>query len=437
MTASATEIELRFSGKLADMSDELRRELLDRTATPDDRIASATREIIARVRADGDNALREFARTFDKVELEEVEVPRSAMREAYESISDDLREALNRAAANIRKVHEAQLPSETSVEVEPGVVVSRRPDPLERVGIYAPGGTAAYASSVLMAAVPARVAGVSEIILCSPPAQSGLPPREVLAAAEIADVDRVFAIGGAGAIAAMALGTETVPRVDRVVGPGNAYVAEAKIQLTSQVGIDCPAGPSELMVIADDTVSAYVVARESIAQAEHDVRAMVVIVAVGADANEIQSALRVTADSQQRREIILEALRTRGFLIEVDSSDDAARLATKFAPEHLLIATRDAEVVAAKVKGAGAVFIGAPSSVAFGDYITGGNHVLPTGGLGRAYSGLSTLDFIRWTSVQRVTKEGARSLAGATGTLARAEGLPGHAATAEYWGARP
>ena len=197
MTATATQIELRFSGKLADMTDDLRRELLERSATPDDRIASATREIIARVRADGDNALREFARTFDKVELEEIEVPRSAMRKAYEAISDDLREALKRAAANIRKVHEAQLPSETSVEVEPGVVVSRRPDPLERVGIYAPGGTAAYASSVLMAAVPARVAGVGEIILCSPPAQSGLPPREVLAAAEIAGVDRVFAIGGA------------------------------------------------------------------------------------------------------------------------------------------------------------------------------------------------------------------------------------------------
>jgi histidinol dehydrogenase len=285
-----------------------------------------------------------------------------------------------------------------------------------------------------MTAIPARVAGVDEIILCSPAGKNGAPASEIMAAAAIAGVDRVFAVGGAGAIAAMAFGTDSIPRVDRIVGPGNAYVAEAKSQLASHVGIDCVAGPSELLIIADSSASPYVIAREAIAQAEHDPRAVVGIITVGTISDEILWALKVTADSQPRQRIVANALRTRGFIIQVDSADEAQELATRFAPEHLLIVTRNAEAVAAGVRGAGAIFLGASSSVAFGDYITGGNHVLPTGGLARAYSGLSTLDFVRWTSIQRVTKDAAKRLAGSTGVFARAEGLPGHAAAAEYWG---
>jgi len=434
MTTQIADAMVRFSGPLEGLSDEMQRELFDRSSDVDPEIALATRTIIERVKATGDDALRELAMKLDGVSLERIEVPRSAIRKALESISGELREALERAAGNIRKVHEAQLPSETAVEVEPGVFISRRPDPLTRVGAYAPGGTAAYASSVLMAAIPARVARVDEIILCSPPRSDGAPAREILAAAEIAGVDRVFAAGGAGAIAAMAFGTRSIPRVDRIVGPGNAYVAEAKSQVAPHVGIDCPAGPSELLIIADSSASAYVVAREAVAQAEHDPRAIVGIIVVGGSSGEILSALRVTADSQPRRQIVADALRTRGFVIDVQTPVEAAQLATRFAPEHLLIVTRDADAIAERVRGAGSVFLGASSSVAFGDYITGGNHVLPTGGLGRAYSGLSTLDFVRWTSVQRVTKDAAKILAGPTGVLARAEGLPGHAAAAEYWG---
>ena len=434
MTAQIIDTMLRFSGRLEDLSDDMQRELFDRRANADPEIASATRDIIERVKETGDDALRALAEQFDGVSLENIEVPRSVIREARDSIDDELREALEHAAENIRKVHEAQLPVESAVEVERGVFVSRRPDPLNRVGAYAPGGTAAYASSVLMTVIPARAAGVDEIILCSPAGKDGTPAREIMAAAAIAGVDRLFAVGGAGAIAAMAFGTASIPRADRIVGPGNAYVAEAKSQLASYVGIDCPAGPSELLIIADSSVSAYVVAREAIAQAEHDTRAVVGIITIGTYEDDILPALRITADSQPRRGIVSEALRTRGFMIQVDTTDEAVRLATRFAPEHLLVVTRDADAIAAGVRGAGAVFVGASSSVAFGDYITGGNHVLPTGGLGRAYSGLSTLDFVRWTSVQRVTKEAAKRLAAPTGVFARAEGLPGHAATAEYWG---
>ena len=434
MTARMADATLRFSGSLEELSDAMERELFDRSVDVDPEIASATRTIIGRVKATGDSALRELAMELDGVALERIEVPRSAIDEALTSITDELRETFERAAANIRKAHEPQLPSESSVEVEPGVFISRRPDPLKRIGAYAPGGTAAYASSVLMTVIPARVAGVDEIILCSPARSDGNPAREILAAAAIAGVDRVFAVGGAGAIAAMAFGTRSIPRVDRIVGPGNAYVAEAKSQLASRVGIDCPAGPSELLIIADSSASPYVVAREAVAQAEHDPRAVVGIVIVGASSDEILSALRVTADSQPRRQIVAEALRTRGFVIDVATTVEALQIAARFAPEHLLIVTRDAEVIAAEVRGAGAVFVGASSSVAFGDYITGANHALPTAGLARANSGLSILDFVRWTSVQRVTKSAAKRLAGPAGVFARAEGLPGHAAAAEYWG---
>jgi histidinol dehydrogenase len=434
MTAQIIDTMLRFSGRLEELTDAMQRELFDRSTDADPEITPVTREIIQRVKTGGDDALRELAEQFDGVSLKEIEVPRAAIRKALDSIGSELRDALEHAAANIRKVHEAQLPLETTVEVEPGVFVSRRPNPLKRAGAYAPGGTAAYASSVLMTAIPARVAGVDEVILCSPAGKEGAPAREIMAAAMIAEVDRVFAVGGAGAIAAMTFGTRSIPRADRIVGPGNAYVAEAKSQLAAFVGIDCPAGPSELMIIADRSASAYVVAREAIAQAEHDARAVIGIITVGNADNDILPALRITADSQPRRRIVAEALRGRGFMIHVDTPDAAIQLATRFAPEHLLILTRDADVIAAGVRGAGAVFLGASSSVAFGDYITGATHVLPTGGLGRAYSGLSTLDFVRWTSIQRVTKEAARRLAAPTGVFARAEGLPGHAATAEYWG---
>jgi histidinol dehydrogenase len=302
------------------------------------------------------------------------------------------------------------------------------------VGVYAPGGAAAYPSSVLMGVVPARVAGVREIVLCSPPGPTGRPSDVVLAAAALGGVSRVFALGGAGAIAAMAYGTESVPRVDRIVGPGNAYVAEAKLQVASVVAIDSPAGPSELLVLADESADPVLVARELLAQAEHDPLAAVVAVTTSARAAEaIRAALAELLPAQPRRSICATALARQGAVLWADSLDDAIAFANAYAPEHLLLVLGELDAALAKVRNAGTVFVGAGASVAFGDYMTGANHVLPTGGLARSYSGLSTLDFVRWTTYQRVSPAAAARLASDVAAFADAEGLPGHAMAARAW----
>jgi histidinol dehydrogenase len=342
---------------------------------------------------------------------------------------------MERAARNIAAAATADMPTPSECETEPGITVGRRPRPLRRVGVYAPGGRAAYPSSVLMGAVPARVAGVAEVVVCSPPLRNGLPSDAVLAAAALANVDRVFAIGGAGAIAAMAYGTVSVPRVDRIVGPGNAYVAEAKLQVTGAVAIDAPAGPSELLIVADDSCDANRIALELIAQAEHDPRACsVAVVAGGATAAHLRLAIDDQLARADRADIVRESLAANGGVIEAVSLDAAIAFANAYAPEHLLIATRDDTTVLDRVRTAGTVFLGQSASVAFGDYCTGANHVLPTGGLARCYSGLSVLDFIRWTTYQRVTPRAAASLAPDVATFAEAEGLPGHAAAARAAG---
>jgi histidinol dehydrogenase len=426
---------LRFSGRLADLAPLDRSLLVDRSTSADDATRTATAAIIAEVRAEGDRALVRLAERFDGVRLSSLEVPRADRRRALDGIGRELRAAMERAASNIAIVHSANLPVATTSQPEPGLVITRRPDPLARVGVYAPGGRAAYPSSVLMCAVPARVAGVNEIILCSPPDASAQPSHLVLAAAEIAGVDRVFAAGGAGAIGAMALGTTTIPRVDRVVGPGNAYVAEAKLQLCGFAGIDAPAGPSELLVIADDSASPVRVAAEMIAQAEHDPLACVVTLAIGdAIADRIESALGAMIDGQTRRAIIAESLANRGAVLSVDTLSAAVSFANAYAPEHLLIAVANPTEAVARTRNAGTVFVGERSSVAFGDYLSGANHVLPTGGLARSYSGLSSLDFVRWTTIQTVDARAARSLAGDVALFATAEGLSGHAAAATLAG---
>ena len=427
---------LRFTGMLDDLGDAALGELLDRTTSRDEGVRTRTAAIVERVRQGGDEALRELARELDGVELGALEVPRAAWDAALEALDPALRRAMERAAANVRRAHEAFGATAVEVETEPGVVVGRRPDPLRRVGVYAPGGRAAYPSSVLMGVVPARVAGVEEVVVCSPPGPDGRPSAVVLAAAALGGADRVFALGGAGAIAAMAHGTATVPRVDRIVGPGNAYVAEAKLQVAGVVAIDAPAGPSELLVLADFSADPMAVARELLAQAEHDPRAAVVAVAVGEElASEITSALDRMLPDQPRRDVVAAALAARGGVLVAQDYDRAIAFANAYAPEHLLLAVFDAELeaVLARVRNAGTVFVGLSSSVAFGDYMTGANHVLPTGGLARSYSGLSTLDFVRWTTYQRVLPRAAAAMAADVGTFADAEGLPAHAAAARSW----
>ncbi|MEO8876032.1 MAG: histidinol dehydrogenase, partial [Polyangiaceae bacterium] len=419
---------VRFTGKIADLSDSDRSVLLDRGLSTSPALETKVAAIIAEIKTDGDRALEKFAKLFDKVDLKSVEVPKSEWQRALAMLDPKVRSGLERARKNLETVSRAQLPAASEVEVEPGVVVGRRFDPLARVGVYAPGGKAAYPSSVLMGVVPARVAGVAEVVVCSPPGANGLPSDVVLAAAAIGGADRVFAIGGAGAIAALAYGTKSVPRVDRIVGPGNAWVAEAKRQVSVDVGIDVPAGPSEILVVADHTGKPGAIARELLAQAEHDEDACVVALCTDSEiaaavVNEIEASLA----KQPRRTIIEAALKSRSAVLTLSSLEEAWPFVNAFAPEHLLLAVEDPNAALANVRNAGTVFLGNASSVAFGDYLTGANHVLPTAGAAKRNSGLSILDFVRITTWQHVTAEGAALLAPDTTALAESEGLFAHA----------
>lgn len=425
---------VNLTGSIHNVTAPGKQLLFSRSTSADIAVRGATAEIIEQVRTGGDEALIELACRLDGVSLASLEIPKSTRRAALDGLAPKLRRALERSMRNIESVQRASLPLPYETRPEPGILIGRRPDPLDRVGVYAPGGRAAYPSSVLMGAVPARVAGVREVILCSPPGPDGLPSAVVLAAAELAGVDRVFALGGAGAIAAMAYGTETVPRVDRIVGPGNAYVAESKLQVAGIVAIDSPAGPSELLVIADATADPVVVAREVMAQAEHDPRAVVVTVAIGESvADRLLDVIAAAMRDQPRREIIAESLATRGAVLWTETMDEAVSFGCAFAPEHLLLAISDARGVMPRFRNAGTIFVGERSSVAFGDYMTGANHVLPTGGLARSYSGLSVLDFIRWTTYQEIDACAAQRLAEDVGIFADSEGLPAHAEAARQW----
>ncbi len=442
MTQDATNpprLALRARGSFDALDAASRLVITDRASSLDPTIGARTSAIIARVRADGDTALRAMAREFDGVDLDAIDVPRARWTAALEALDPSLRAALERAARNIATVHAAFLPQAVTVSPEPGITIGRRPDPLARVGVYAPGGRAAYPSSLLMGAIPARVAGVGEVIVCSPPGADGLPSPVVLAAAALANVDRVFAVGGAGAIAAMAYGTATIPRVDRVVGPGNAYVAEAKLQLVAHVAIDAPAGPSEILVLADDSADVTAIAREMLAQAEHDPDAAVLAILCGEDvatlSANVERALAELVGTTPREAIVRASLAARGAILTAPSLARGVAIANDWAAEHLLLLVRETERdnTLAALRHAGTVFVGASSSVAFGDYMTGANHVLPTAGAARRYSGLSTLDFVRWTTWQDVSPHAAAALADDVGRFADAEALPAHAAAARAW----
>jgi histidinol dehydrogenase len=425
---------MRFRGPLNALSDADRLQLLERVPATDDMVRTTSEAIIDVVRRDGDAALIALAREYDKVRLKSLEVPRDVWIDALRSLDPSLRAAMERAAANIRAVHAAAMPQPVEIAPEPGIIVGRRPDPLHRVGVYAPGGRAAYPSSVLMGVTPARVAGVAEVIICAPPTAKGQPEPATLAAAELSGADRVFAVGGAGAIAAMAYGTASVPRVDRIVGPGNAYVAQAKLLVSNVVGIDSPAGPSELLIVADDSADPAHLAAEMLAQAEHDPETVVALVATDETLGiKVIDAIEQLLPVQGRRAIIERAFAERGAMLTAPSLREAVAFANLFAPEHLLLATRDADSLLGDIRSAGTVFVGETSSVTFGDYITGANHVLPTGGLARSYSGLTTADFVRWTTYQRVDREAAARLAQDVAVFAEAEHLPAHAAAARAW----
>ncbi|MFN0179280.1 MAG: histidinol dehydrogenase [Gemmatimonadales bacterium] len=430
-----TNVMMKYTGRLEELSQNERRTLLDRSRPADEEVRTRVRAIVAAVRSQGDVAVRRFTREFDKVEPQGTVVPAERLREALGRLPQSVEAALRRAARNIEAFHRAAAPRAFEVETEPGVRLRRVPHPVQRVGVYVPGGRAAYPSSVLMGVIPARVVGCPTVVIASPPGADGVPADPVLAAAAIVGVDRVYAVGGAQGIAALAYGTETIEPVDRIVGPGNAYVTEAKLAVANRVGIDGPAGPSELLVLVDATSPLESVAAEMVAQAEHDPDSAIVAVVLGPEAlaARLRSVAAAVVAATPREAIVRSALAAQGGLLWTEDENAAVEFANAYAAEHLLVAIDEPDRLAARITLAGALFIGAASSVSFGDYLSGGNHVLPTGGLARSFSGLGSETFVRWVTEQRIDRAGAAGLARDTALLATVEGFPGHRTAAQQW----
>jgi histidinol dehydrogenase len=407
---------------VADLSPDERRAVFER-APDTSAVHEDVAEIVERVRTEGDAALREFAREFDGVDVGNIEITGEAAR-AYNGLDTDLRLAIDRAAENVQEFHEAQLPDDWR-ETFDGRVLGRRFRPIDRAGVYVPGGAAAYPSSAIMGVVPANVAGVEEVSVVTPPE----PAEATLAAVYAAGADSVYAVGGAQAVAALAYGTETVDRVQKVVGPGNKYVTAAKAQVRGQVEIDFLAGPSELLVVADETSDTAYVAADLLAQAEHDPDAAVAAVTASEDVAEtLVAELDRQIRGRERAETIRAAFENDGsgvFLAR--SMSEAVLFAEEYAAEHLSIQADDDEALASRITNAGSVFLGDFTPVAAGDYATGTNHVLPTGGGAKVHGGLSVDTFLRSSTVQRLDSDTLRDLSDTITALAEAEGLEAHA----------
>ncbi len=408
--------------------------LLNRDQTRDTAIDQQVAEMIAAVAAKGDQALFAFTKKFDRFDIEARGLEVSSMRftQALDNIPVKQREALEYAADRVRIYHQRQLQESWSYQEADGTELGQKIGPIKRVGLYVPGGKATYPSSVIMNAIPAKVAGVQELIMVSP-TPDGKFNDMVLAAANIAGVDRVFRIGGAQAIAALAYGTETIPPVDKITGPGNIYVATAKKQVFGKVGIDMIAGPSEVLVIADDSVDPDWVAMDLFAQAEHDEIAQSILLTQSeAVADNVQASIDKLLPSMERADVISQSLSNNGALIVADEEQSVIDIADEIAAEHLEIFTENADDLAAKINNAGAIFIGSYSSESLGDYCAGPNHVLPTSGTARFSSPLGVYDFQKRTSIIKVSKQGAQNIGKQASVLARSEGLTAHARSAEY-----
>lgn len=402
--------------------------LTERCTRREEEITRQVASILDEVRTGGDRALRDITRRIEGRDCETFEVPADVRRAAAALIPETLKEALDTAKANIEAFHRAQLPPEVSVEPMPGVRCVQRALPIRRVGLYIPGGKAPLFSTVLMLAVPARVAGCPEVVLCTPARPDGTIAPEILYAADLCGVDRVYAVGGAQAVAALAYGTESIPRVDKIFGPGNRYVTKAK-QLVgaNDVAVDLPAGPSEVLVLADDEASPDFAAADLLSQAEHggDSQAMLVC-ASETFARRVQLAVEEQLQRLGRGAVIREALRTSRIVVLGDREERIA-FADAYAPEHLIVAMHDPWEAAERI-AAGSVFVGPWSPESAGDYASGTNHTLPTGGWARACSGVNTDAFLRKITYQELTREGLGRLAPTIVAMAEAEGLGAHAA---------
>ena len=424
----------RLSSQQADFQVQLDK-LLAFESTQDEKLEATVATILADVRTRGDAAVLEYTQRFDRLPVgtaASLEITQSELRAAFDSLPAEQRLALEQAAQRVTAYHQKQLQTSWSYTEEDGTLLGQQISPIERVGLYVPGGKAAYPSSVLMNALPAKVAGVGELIMVVP-TPDGIRNSLVLAAAYLVGVDRVFTIGGAQAVAALAYGTATIPRVDKIVGPGNAYVAAAKRSVFGVVGIDMVAGPSEILVICDGNTNPDWIAMDLFSQAEHDELAQAILLTPDAAyADAVHASAERLLEQMPRRDIIRTALENRGALITVRNIDEACDISNRIAPEHLEMSVDDPQQWLPKLKHAGAIFMGRYTSEALGDYCAGPNHVLPTSGTARFSSPLGVYDFQKRSSLIQVSPRGAATLGDIAATLAYGEGLQAHAQSAIY-----
>jgi histidinol dehydrogenase len=424
----------QLSTKQADFQAQLD-ELLAFEATADDQIESTVAAILADVRKRGDAALLEYTRRFDRLDLASaatLELPQAELKAAFDGLPEGQKTALEQAARRVTGYHEKQRMESWHYTEADGTLLGQQVTPLDRVGLYVPGGKAAYPSSVLMNALPAKVAGVAELIMVVP-TPDGVKNQLVLAAAYLSKVDRVFTVGGAQAVAALAYGTATIPRVDKIVGPGNAYVASAKRRVFGICGIDMVAGPSEILVICDGKTDPDWIAMDLFSQAEHDELAQAILVTPDAAfAEAVAASANKLLEQMPRKEIIRTALENRGALITVTDMDEACIIGNRIAPEHLELSVEDPQAWLPKIRHAGAIFMGRYTSESLGDYCAGPNHVLPTSGTARFSSPLGVYDFQKRSSLIQVSAAGAQTLGAIASELAFGEGLQAHAQSALY-----
>ena len=403
------------------------RKLMERPLIEQSDIDSRVRAILERVKADGDKALRGLAQEIDRVSLDCLEVSQDEIKEACELLEPNIKDSVRVAAANIEKFHKAQMPSEVVVETMEGVRCVQRAIGLNRVGLYIPGGSAPLFSTVLMLAIPARIAQCKEVVLCTPCNKEGKVAPAVLYAASYCGVDRIFKVGGAQAVAAMAYGTGTIPQVDKIFGPGNQYVTEAKQQLGGRVvAIDMPAGPSEVLVMADQSADVEFVASDMLSQAEHGVDSQVMLICSSEEfAYSVKEEVYRQAEKLDRKSIVIRALENARVVV-LESEDDKIDFTNGYAPEHLIISLNNPWSVADRIISAGRIFIGNYTPESAGDYASGTNHTLPTYGWARSYSGVNLDSFMRKMTIQEISKEGLKELGGVIMNMAEAEGLSAH-----------
>lgn len=428
-------INIRRMDMNAEGFDQQLDQLLAWESVSDTKVNSIVDEVIARVRSEGDAALVEYTNRFDRTSassMQDLELGQARLQQALDGLPADQREALEVAAQRVRDYHQRQKGESWQYTEADGTMLGQKITPMDRVGIYVPGGKAAYPSSVLMNAIPAHVAGVDEIIMVVPTPE-GVLNELVLAAAALAGVNRVFTLGGAQAVAALAYGTQTVPRVDKIVGPGNIFVATAKRAVFGTVGIDMIAGPSEILVICDGQTDPDWIAMDLFSQAEHDEDAQSILICPDADyLDQVEASINKLLPTMERREIIEVSLENRAALIQVNDLEQAAELNNRIAPEHLELSVEDPEALLPSIRHAGAIFMGRFTAEALGDYCAGPNHVLPTSGTARFSSPLGVYDFQKRSSLIMFSHDGASETGKVASVLARGESLTAHARSAEY-----